>query len=83
MRVRYRLVRYGAGRCMDYATSTPDVIADAIATEIERVPAYRPVATDGARRAAELIAAAVAAPGGRRDQAEADSARSAARLARR
>jgi UDP:flavonoid glycosyltransferase YjiC (YdhE family) len=55
--VRHRLERYGAGRCMDYSISTPDVIADAIASEIERVPAYRPVATDGARRAAESIAA--------------------------
>jgi hypothetical protein len=41
---------------MDWATSTPDSIAEAIAIEIDRVPAYRPVASDGARRAAELIA---------------------------
>jgi predicted glycosyltransferase len=54
--VRHRLERYGAGRCMDYDASGPEVIADAIATEIDRRPDYRPVATDGARRAAELIA---------------------------
>jgi predicted glycosyltransferase len=54
--VRHRLERYGAGRCMDYDSATPEVIADAIATEIDRVPDYLPVATDGARRAAELIA---------------------------
>jgi hypothetical protein len=41
---------------MDYDTSTPEVIAEAIATEIDRIPDYRPVATDGAHRAAELIA---------------------------
>ena len=54
--VRHRLDRYGAGRAMDYATSTPDVIATAIAEELDRPVAYRPVASDGARRAAALIA---------------------------
>ena len=29
--VRHRLDRYGAGRCMDYATSDPDLIAAAVA----------------------------------------------------
>ena len=55
--VRHRLNRYGAGRCMDYDSATPDVIADAIVTELGRVVTYRPVETNGARRAAELIAA--------------------------
>ena len=54
--VRHRLERYGAGRCMDYATSTPEVIAGAIATEIDRPIDYRPVESDGAARAAALIA---------------------------
>jgi pimeloyl-ACP methyl ester carboxylesterase/predicted glycosyltransferase len=54
--VRHRLQRYGAGRCMDYETATPDAIADAIAEEIGRSPSYRPVTADGARRAAGLIA---------------------------
>ncbi len=54
--VRHRLDRYGAGRCMDYASATPDDIADAIATEIDRPIDYRPVETDGAARAAALIA---------------------------
>jgi pimeloyl-ACP methyl ester carboxylesterase len=54
--VAHRLDRYRAGRRMDFATSTPEVIADAIATEIGRQTAYRPVATDGATRAAELLA---------------------------
>jgi predicted glycosyltransferase len=54
--VRHRLERYGAGRYMDYATSTPEVIAEAIAAEIDRTVDYRPVETDGAARAAALIA---------------------------
>jgi UDP:flavonoid glycosyltransferase YjiC (YdhE family) len=54
--VRHRLERYRAGRAMDYGSSTPEVIAAAMAEEIDRAPAYRPVATDGARRAAGLIA---------------------------
>ena len=41
---------------MDYATSDPDAIAEAIADEIDRPIDYRPVATDGAARAAALIA---------------------------
>jgi pimeloyl-ACP methyl ester carboxylesterase len=54
--VRHRLDRYGAGRAMDFATATPDVIAQAIAEELRRTVAYRPVATDGAARAAARIA---------------------------
>ena len=54
--VRHRLERYGAGLRMDYETATPDSIAEAIAREIRRSPVYRPVSTDGARRAARLIA---------------------------
>jgi predicted glycosyltransferase len=54
--VRHRLERYRAGRCMDYATSTPEIIAEAIAVELDRPIAYRPVETDGAARAAALIA---------------------------
>ena len=54
--VHHRLEGYGAGRRMDFETATPDVIADAIATELGRDVRYRPVETDGARRAAEKIA---------------------------
>jgi predicted glycosyltransferase len=54
--VRHRLDRYGAGRCMDFDTSTPEVIASAIAEEIGRTVDYRPVETDGAARAAARIA---------------------------
>ena len=54
--VRHRLARYGAGRCMVYDESPPEVIAEAIAQEIDRPVDYRPVESDGAARAAELIA---------------------------
>ena len=54
--VRHRLDRYRAGRCMDYQTAGPADIAAAIATEIGREVDYRPVATDGAARAASMLA---------------------------
>lgn len=54
--VRHRLERYGAGRCMDYGTASPDDIAEAIAAEVGREVAYPPVERAGARRAAESIA---------------------------
>ncbi len=54
--VRHRLDRYRAGRCMDYQTAGPADIADAIAAEIGRPVDYRPVPTDGAARAAALLA---------------------------
>jgi len=53
--VRHRLERYGAGRRMDFDTASPEVIATAIAEEIGREVAYRPVETHGAARAAALI----------------------------
>ena len=54
--VRHRLDRYGAGRCMDFESDGPSEIASAIAEEIGREVSYRPVETDGAARAAALIA---------------------------
>jgi pimeloyl-ACP methyl ester carboxylesterase/predicted glycosyltransferase len=54
--VRHRLERYGAGRRMDFEADGPEEIATAIAGEIGRTVDYRPVATDGAARAATLIA---------------------------
>ena len=53
--VHHRLQRYGAGRCMDFDTSTSEVIAAAIAQEIGRDVRYRPVEADGATKAAKLI----------------------------
>ena len=41
---------------MDFDQSPPDAIAAAIASELGRKVEYRPVATDGAARAAGLIA---------------------------
>jgi pimeloyl-ACP methyl ester carboxylesterase/predicted glycosyltransferase len=54
--VAHRLDRYRAGRRMDYASSDPDTIADAITDELGREVDYRPVETDGAARVAKLIA---------------------------
>ena len=54
--VRHRLARYGSGRCMDFDSDGPTEIAAAIAEEIGRPVDYRPVETDGASRAAALIA---------------------------
>ena len=36
--VAHRLDRYGAGRRMEFATATPDMIADAIVHHLERFP---------------------------------------------
>ena len=54
--VRHRLAQYGAGRCLDYEQTTPDVLARAMAEEISRPVSYRPVETDGAARAAACLA---------------------------
>jgi pimeloyl-ACP methyl ester carboxylesterase/predicted glycosyltransferase len=54
--VHHRLRRYNAGRRIDFTAATPEVIAAAIATEIGRPVDYRPVETDGAARAARLLA---------------------------
>jgi predicted glycosyltransferase len=54
--VRHRLDQYGAGTCMDFATTDPDAVAEAIVRTIGTAVAYRDVETDGARRAAAMIA---------------------------
>lgn len=54
--VRHRLDRHGAGHCMDFDMANPETIAQAIAHEMGRAVDYRPVETDGAARAAALIA---------------------------
>ncbi len=54
--VRHRLERHGAGRCMDYKDADPARIADALVEELGRPLAYVPVPTDGATRAAQLVA---------------------------
>jgi pimeloyl-ACP methyl ester carboxylesterase/predicted glycosyltransferase len=54
--VPHRLQRYGAGVQLDYADANPDHLADLIAVHIGRPTRYRPVETDGAARAARLLA---------------------------
>jgi UDP:flavonoid glycosyltransferase YjiC (YdhE family) len=54
--VAHRLARHGAGRRMDYDRDGPAEIAAALEEELERPLRYRPVPTDGASRAASLIA---------------------------
>ena len=54
--VAHRLDRYGAGRRMEFATSTPDAIADAIIAASRETTGFRPVASDGAVRAARMLA---------------------------
>ena len=50
--VAHRLDRHRAGVRMDYATSTPESIGEALADALARPVEYRPVPADGARRAA-------------------------------
>jgi pimeloyl-ACP methyl ester carboxylesterase len=54
--VAHRLAQYRAGRRLDYTALDPDYLAEAIVTEIDRPVDYRPVETDGAARAAALLA---------------------------
>ncbi|PRC41401.1 glycosyl transferase family 28 [Mycobacterium sp. ITM-2017-0098] len=55
--VRHRLDRYGAGRRMHYAeTADPDLLAKIIVDELSSEPRFLPVETDGARRAAGMLA---------------------------
>jgi UDP:flavonoid glycosyltransferase YjiC (YdhE family) len=55
--VRHRLDQYEAGRCLTYQEAAdPDGLAEAIAKEISREVHYRPVETDGAARAAAMLA---------------------------
>jgi len=54
--VAHRLDRYGAGRRMEFATSTPDMIADAMVAALRSPAAFRPVETGGGARAARMLA---------------------------
>ncbi len=54
--VRHRLERHGAGRAMDYETAGPELIADALVDELEHPRPYAEVPSDGAERAAALVA---------------------------
>jgi predicted glycosyltransferase len=54
--VAHRLDRYGAGRRMDYATASPDVIADAMVTALREPTRFKAVEAGGAARAARMLA---------------------------
>ncbi|HMH74017.1 MAG TPA: glycosyltransferase, partial [Bradyrhizobium sp.] len=54
--VAHRLDRYGAGRRMEYATSTPDMIADAMVDALRAPAKFKPVEDGGAARAARMLA---------------------------
>jgi pimeloyl-ACP methyl ester carboxylesterase/predicted glycosyltransferase len=54
--VTHRLRRYRAGRRLDYPDLIPEVLAEAVATELDRQVDYRPVPAGGAARAAGLLA---------------------------
>lgn len=54
--VHHRLQRYSAGRRMEFAESDPDAIAEAMVGELDRKLDYRPVETDGAAKAAGMLA---------------------------
>lgn len=55
--VRHRLERHAAGRCVDYAeASEPDALAAAIVEALGRGSTALPVETDGAARAAAMLA---------------------------
>jgi len=54
--VAHRLDRYNAGRRMDYATSTPETIAEAMVAALKQPMNFRPVESDGAMRAASMLA---------------------------
>jgi pimeloyl-ACP methyl ester carboxylesterase/predicted glycosyltransferase len=54
--VAHRLNRYRAGRRMEFATSTPDAIADAMVAALSMQPNSKPVEADGAARAARMLA---------------------------
>src|SRR5262249_30419863 len=54
--VAHRLANYGAGRRLDYATSSPEVIAEAMVEELRASRIVRPVEDDGAARAARMLA---------------------------
>jgi pimeloyl-ACP methyl ester carboxylesterase/predicted glycosyltransferase len=57
LHVRTRLERYGAGRMLPFEDAVdPAALAEAIAKEATREVTYLPVETDGATRAADLLA---------------------------
>jgi pimeloyl-ACP methyl ester carboxylesterase/predicted glycosyltransferase len=56
LHVTHRLANYNAGHHLPYDQLDPDVLAAAVVDQLDRTVDYRPVATDGAARAAGLLA---------------------------
>jgi pimeloyl-ACP methyl ester carboxylesterase/predicted glycosyltransferase len=54
--VRHRLGRHRAGRSLDYTATDADELATALVEQLNASPDYLPVPTDGAARAAGLLA---------------------------
>ncbi len=54
--VAHRLDQYGAGRRMEFATSTPDMIAEAMVAALAAPTRFKPVEAEGAARAAGMLA---------------------------
>ena len=54
--VAHRLDRYRAGHRMEFANSTPDMIADAMVAALRTPVRFEPVEQNGAERAARMIA---------------------------
>jgi pimeloyl-ACP methyl ester carboxylesterase/predicted glycosyltransferase len=54
--VAHRLERYGAGRRMEFASSTPEMIAEAMVEALRAPRVSKPVEADGAMRAAKMLA---------------------------
>ena len=54
--VRHRLEQYGAGVCVPWEEATPERLAGELAALVGTTPDVRPVETDGAARAAALLA---------------------------
>jgi predicted glycosyltransferase len=56
LHVHHRLTRHRAGRRMDIDDASPEVLGEAIAGAVEGRVEYEPVGSDGAARAAAMIA---------------------------
>jgi len=55
--VQRRLAQYGAAKPLPYDDAKdPDLLAEAVHSALRQPPVYRPVETDGAERAAALLA---------------------------
>lgn len=54
--VRARLDRYRAGRCMDFDSTTPEILADTLVEELRAKRSPASIETGAAQRVAEMIA---------------------------